>query len=276
MKTGICTQEITRDNVQAVFDAAAQYGFEQVQFNMLSVCGIETPEEIDPLWVDEILAAKSRTQTQIVAINGVFNMIDPDPKARERGFRGFSQIAGICRRIGCPLVSLNTGTFSTQSMWHFHPDNNTEDAWRQMLDMMERVLTVAEECGVDVGVEPEASNVVNSADKAARLIREMQSDRIKIIMDCANLFHPGEAKKENVAPVMEHAFELLGDRVALAHGKDIEESDGIVFTAAGQGIVDFALFRSLLDGIGYEGSMILHGFHQESEIARSIQYLERF
>ena len=60
---------------------------------------------------------------------------------------------------------------------------------------MREALQIADEHRVTLGVEPEVSNVVDSARKARRLLDEMQSPRLKIIMDVANLFHAGYLKR---------------------------------------------------------------------------------
>lgn len=83
---------------------------------------------------------------------------------------------------------------------------------------MAQALPLAEAHNVILGVEPEVSNVIDSAERARRLLDEMKSPNLKIVMDGANLFHYGEL------PCMSeliHAFELLGDDIVIAHAKDL-------------------------------------------------------
>ena len=60
-------------------------------------------------------------------------------------------------------------------MWRAHPDNNTPEAWRDLVESMKQALAVAEEYGVVLALEPEVANVIDSAQKARRLLDEMQS-----------------------------------------------------------------------------------------------------
>ena len=71
-----------------------------------------------------------------------------------------------------------------------------------------------------MGMEPEVSNVVDSAQKARRLMDEMGSSRLKVIMDGANLFHTGELPR--MREVLNEAFALLGSDLTLAHAKDLD------------------------------------------------------
>jgi sugar phosphate isomerase/epimerase len=52
-----------------------------------------------------------------------------------------------------------------------------------MLAAMQEALETAEEHGVMLAFEPEISNVVDSAEKGRRLLDEMCSPRLKVVMD---------------------------------------------------------------------------------------------
>ena len=120
---------------------------------------------------------------------------------------------------------------------------------------MAACLEIAERYDLLLGIECEASNCINTADRARLLMDQFDTPRLKIIMDVANLFQHGEARPERVRPIMDHAFDLLGDDIYLAHGKDIRAGDGLAFTHAGNGIVDFDYFFDALTACGYEGGM---------------------
>ena len=81
-------------------------------------------------------------------------------------------------------------------MWRAHPDNNTPEAWRDLVESMKQALAVAEEYDVVLALEPEVANVIDSAQKARRLLDEMQSPYLKVCMDGANIFHKGELAKD--------------------------------------------------------------------------------
>jgi sugar phosphate isomerase/epimerase len=251
MRLGIFTPEVEAGSTRELFEKIRDYGFNQVQFDFLSVCGEEMPGYIKGEWVDEIAVQSRANGIEISAVNGTFNMAHPDEAVRMDGVERFERIAAICGDISCGLITICTGTRNRNDMWMIHKDNATEEAWRDMASVMERLIAVAEKYDVCLGLETEASNVVFSPERGKRIIGEMQSDRLKVIMDCANLFRQGMTKKELVRPTIENAFDLLGDHVVLAHGKDVMEGPEIEFTGTGLGMVDYDLFFSLLEKIGY-------------------------
>src|SRR5207253_1284074 len=92
-----------------------------------------------------------------------------------------------CRDLGTSVAALCTGTRNTESMWRFHADNSLPEAWSDLIGTLEQLLPVAEAYGVKLGIEPEPNNVIDSARKARRLLDELSSAHLGIVMDGANL-----------------------------------------------------------------------------------------
>lgn len=272
-KLGMFSPELQRDTIERLFDAVQLYGFEEMQFDFLSVGPEEMPGRIDAALVRRVRRAADAHGVTIRAVNGTFNMIHPDHAVVERGIAAFEGIARACAELGCGIITLCTGTRNEQSMWRPHPDNNSEEAWRDLLSTAVRLKAIAQEYDVVLGVETEASNVVNTPARALRFLEDMDSDRFGIILDPANLFHRGEAQPERSEDILEHAFKLLQNRIILAHAKDIHAGSEIAFTSAGRGIVAFERFFALLDSIGYDGPIIAHGIHDEAEFPYTVRFL---
>ncbi|GIN69569.1 epimerase [Bacillus sp. J14TS2] len=272
MKLGMYSIEIKRSSIEELFSAILEKGFTEVQFDFLSVGEEQLPASIDPALSREIYRTAQRNGVDIVAINGTYNMIHPDREQRNIGLQGFEVIAQACKDLHCRFITLCTGSRDPQNMWRFHEDNNTQAAWDDMMDSMEKVLEIAERHDLILGIECEASNCVNSAKKARWLLDEFQSKRLKIIMDVANLFQKGQAKKEYVRPIIDEAFDLLGNDIYIAHGKDIKEGSELDFTHAGNGIVDFPYYLEKLKEYNYTGGMLLHGIHNEEDFKTSVDF----
>lgn len=273
MKLGMFSVEIARPSVEEFFQALSDYGISEVQFDFLTVCSEEMPLAIDRSLTERIRAAAKASDVGIVAVNGTFNMSHPDPATREEGVRRFESVARATAELGCRFVTLCTGSRDTQNMWRRHEDNDTPEAWRDLMDTTRKALDIADHYDLMLGVETEQSNVVRTALRARRYLDEVGSDRIKIIMDVANLFLPGQAKKELVRGVMDEAFDLLGKDIHLAHGKDLKEGEGLSFTHAGNGIVDFPYFLQKLKACGYRGNMLLHGIKKEEYFPESLRFV---
>jgi sugar phosphate isomerase/epimerase len=275
MKIGICTTDFPVQTIEMLFERIQSLGISPVQFSFATIGEDDIPVRIPAEMIRQIRSAISERQVEITAINGTFNMIAPDIIERKQGIGRFEALADACRKLDCSVLSLCTGTRSRASMWQWHPDNATDEAWNDLLESIRPIIAIAEQYQIDLGVETEASNVVSSPGLARRFLDEINSPRLKIIMDCANLFHENEAWPENVRPVIKNAFDLLGRDIIIAHGKDIQASPEIVFASPGKGIVDYDYFLDLLKLYGYRGNMFLHGIKDEAEIPSCIGFMRQ-
>ena len=266
MEIGICTTDFSTQSVEALFEKIAGYGFSQVQFNFASIGEEEMPAQIDNSLIDKILRAARDWHLEIVAVNGTFNIIDPDQTVRDRGIERFEVLARACRDMSCPILTLCTGTRSTESMWTWHQDNDSELAWQDMMRSMRSLMAIAERYQITLGIETEAANIVSTPERARRLMDAFHSPFLKVVLDCANLFHRNTAFPENVRPTLKNAFDILGHDIILAHGKDIAASTEIKFAAPGKGIIDYDYFLDLLKEYGYTAGMLLHGIENEADI----------
>ena len=259
MRIGVFAKTFPGREPDAVLRQSAAAGFEGVQYNMACSGLASMPDEIPGDAVKSVADAARETGQHIFAVSGTYNMIHPDPAVCRAGERRLAVIAAACRGMGSPLVTLCTGTRDPDDQWRHHPDNTTPEAWRDLLASFEAAVAIAEKHDVLLGVEPELANVVNSAAAARRLIDEIKSPRIRIVLDPANLCEVAEPAERR--RVIADAVELLADRIVMAHAKD-RAADGRVATA-GQGVVDFGHFLSCLKQVGFDGPLVAHGFEAE-------------
>ena len=135
---------------------------------------------------------------------------------------------------------------------------------------MHEALEIAAAGDVTLAVEPEVSNVVDSAAKARRLLDEMGSPRLKIVIDGANLFHAGQLPRMHA--VLGEAFDLLGADLVVAHAKDLDRDGEAGQVAAGQGLLDYDYYLGLLEKAGFDGPLILHGL-DEADVSGCVEFL---
>lgn len=274
MRIGIFARTFSRPSLEEVLDAVAGHGLHETQFNM-SVAGLPSmPEEIEPALAERVRGAAAERNVTVTAVSGTFNMAHPDERVRRDGLRRLGVIAGSCERLGTSTITLCTGTRDPENMWRRHPGNGTTEAWQDMLATMQEALERAEEHGVTLAFEPEINNVVGSAQKGRRLLDEMRSPRLKVVMDAANLFDAEDPARglSRSKEILYEAFELLGDDIVIAHAKDVRASGEIM--AAGKGDLDYDLYLEHLLRAGYDGPLILHGLGEE-DVEESVAFLRK-
>jgi len=284
MRIGLCTTDF-HDAMPAaeLFAKMKEMGYEttQLAFRSVSECGftedsqIEIPESVSQEAVAAILAASEATGIDISAVNGTWNMAHPDRAVREEGLRRFPGFCRAAKAVGAPIVSLCSGSRSLEGLWRYSPQTQSGEAWADMAESMKRAAKIAEEHGLVMAIETEANNVIDTPEKARQIMDEVGSPALKMILDCANLFHPGTASVESMRPTIDRAMKEFGKDVVIAHGKDIRPSDGIDFCATGFGIVDFPYMVKKLNEAGFGGVMALHGIYAEEDMEGCLAFMKK-
>jgi sugar phosphate isomerase/epimerase len=253
---GLLSPEFPAASLSATLDAIAETGAVSVQFDLVSAVGQTFPAELSQDTVEAIQEGFSERKLTLAALSGTYNMIDRDLQARAAGAAGLNRVISLAPLLGTNVVTLCTGSRDLNSMWRKHPDNHTPEAWADLLVQMEEAVRVAEAYDVTLGVEPEIGNTINSVHKARRLLDQVRSPQLKIVMDGANIFQHGQLPR--MREVLDQAFELLGSDIALAHAKDLDQDGEAGHIAAGRGRLDYRYYLELLKRSGFEGSIILH------------------
>ncbi|MDX3977717.1 sugar phosphate isomerase/epimerase [Shinella sp.] len=255
MRAGIFAKTFTGTAPDVVLAAARDAGYASVQYNFACSGLGALPEVIPDEAVAAIRDASVNTSVTIAAISATYNMIHPDVGIREAGRRSFAAIASVAHRAGSNLLTVCTGSRDAADQWRDHPDNQGAEAWQDMIAEFGHLLDIAERYDVFIGVEPELANVINSAVQARRLINTMASERIRIVLDPANLFEHEDADERG--RIIDEAIDLLKDRIAIAHAKD-RNADGS-FATAGKGVIDYPRYVAALKRAGFDGDVITHG-----------------
>lgn len=256
MVLGIFSRTYQQIGIDRIFARIRQDGFQAVQFNFSSAGLPSLPTEWPGTAISEVMAVASQRGLTICAISGTYNMAHPDA-ARRRGNRiGFANVVRAAQVMQVPLVTLCTGSRDATNMWAHHLDNGSAEAWSDMRGELDFALELAERHGVALGVEPEPGNVIADSRVARRLLDEIRSPRLKIVMDAANLLPPESQARQR--EVIAEAIALLGGDLALVHTKDVGANGEAV--PAGRGVVDFRNFLDAIFSTGYRGPLVSHNF----------------
>ena len=278
-KLGVFAKHISRAKPEELFGAVAGFGLDCTQFNAACLGIPSLPGQIDvALWSRAARAARC-AGVRVVALSATFNLLDENKLRLRDNFRRLEVLAQGAVILGTDLLTLCSGTRNQEDMWTYHPENQGSAAWQEMIDAMRRALEVAIEYDLNLGIEPEVANVVSNANDGVRLIRELGSNRIRIVFDPANLYRP-PANPRRDDHLITDALTLLGDRVAIAHCKDIaaphQPGEALYgHVAAGTGILDYHHYISELRRLASTGvPLILHGLSEE-QIPRSVAFVRR-
>lgn len=259
MQLGIFARTFPRPTLEETFNAVVEHGLRCVQFNMACAGLSSLPDRIESDVVGRIRKEAATRGINIAAVSGTYNMIHPDREQRQVGLHRLRVLVSACKGMGISVVSLCTGTRDPEDMWRWHPENTSTQAWEDLLRSMDAALHIAEEEDVTLAFEPERANVINTASRGRALLDAIQSPRLKVVIDPANLIVPGN--EQQMHSVLDEAFDLLGKDIVLAHAKDRGPDD--TFRAAGEGILDYNHYLRLLKAAAFDGPLILHGLTED-------------
>jgi sugar phosphate isomerase/epimerase len=255
MRLGVFSKTFEGREPDGVLAQVSRAGFSATQYNMACSGLPSMPDAIDPAVSALVALAAAKHSVQIVAVSGTYNMIHPDLAVRQAGHKRLETLAVACASLGAPLITLCTGTRDAVDMWRKHAENDSSDAWRDLLTSMETAIAIADRYHILLGIEPELANVVDSASRARNLIDQLGSPRLRIVLDPANLFEVATLGEQQ--RIVAAAIDLLADRIVMGHAKD-RLADGR-FAAAGSGVLDYAHYVSTLKTAGFSGPLITHG-----------------
>ena len=231
-----------------VAEAAARMkadGFSNVLCNLVFADARFDPLQPDWEVAGKITTALQRNGIRISSLYGYHNIVDPNPDRRRQGQARMEFYINNWQRFGCPIVATETGTFNAQSQWVESPENFTEDGYRQARTAIEHYVRIAEKTGARVAIEAYYRNVIGTVERAERLLRDISSPALKIVMDPCNYFGPPELAR--MQPLLEEMFARLGPHIVIAHAKDVKAGPkGTDTPAAGSGVLNYPLFLRLL------------------------------
>ncbi|MBI4889253.1 MAG: sugar phosphate isomerase/epimerase [Acidobacteria bacterium] len=268
MKLGIFAKTFSGSDPRIVLLAARNAGYAAVQYNWACSGLAALPQHIPTEHVEAVRLAGRQCGVEISAVSATYNMAHPDASVRQSGLAALRAIAAAAPAMGTRLLTLCTGSRDAANQWRFHPENSSPEAWSVMRASMIAALEIAERHNVDLGIEPELANIVSTPALAQRLIDELKSPRLRIVLDAANLFEAAPLAEQR--EIVSRGIELLADRISIAHAKD--RCAGARFTSAGNGVLDYPHYLECLRRSGFTGPLITHGL-AESEAPRVAGFL---
>ncbi|WP_334077389.1 sugar phosphate isomerase/epimerase [Paenibacillus sanfengchensis] len=180
-----------------------------------------------------------------LAVLGCYvNIVASDPAERNRALSDFATHLRLARDFGASLVGTETGSVGNG----YTPENFTEEAFQRVVESVRWMVAEAERFGVTIGIEAGLHHPLYTARLTRRLLEEVPSRNLQVILDCANLISPDNYLQQE--DIIAEALDLLGDRIAVLHLKDFKVEQGrLEIVPVGQGQMQF---RPLLHYMKYK------------------------
>jgi L-ribulose-5-phosphate 3-epimerase len=206
--------------------------------------GIEIGTIGDPKVAEEIKEAATKTGLVIHSVMNAdhwkYPLSSADPAVVAKSVAGMETSLRNARLWGCDSVLLVPAVVNPQTSY--------QDAWtRSQKVVKERLLPLATELKVVIGMEEVWNKFLLSPLEMARYVDEFASPYVKAYLDVGNMLFYG---------FPQDWIRTLGKRIHRVHLKDFmvdHEKDQILWKNLGEGAVDWPEVRKALAEVGYEG-----------------------
>ena len=174
-----------------------------------------------------------------IAVLGCYlNLCNPDPEQHKQIVEKYKAHIRFASVLGCGVVGTETGAVNVE--YKYEPANHTEEALNLFIENLKPIVKYAEQFGVIIAIEPVWKHIVCTIERARKVLDAINSPNLQIIFDPVNVLYTGNIDRQD--EIIEQAFDLLRDEIAVVHCKDfVVEGDELKSIAAGTGGLNYPL-----------------------------------
>jgi hexulose-6-phosphate isomerase len=175
--------------------------------SMLKMAGFNAVEPPSGLDRDEMIAAAKEhsldVPSVVVSTHWANPLSSPDPAVREVGRKGVETALHDAKAYGASVILLVPGVVNEQVSY--------KDAYDRSRTEIEKLLPLAEELQIVIGIENVWNHFLLSPLEAAQYIDDFRSEWVGWYFDIGNIMNVGWP---------EQWIEILGDRIVMVHLKE--------------------------------------------------------
>lgn len=181
-----------------------------------------TDEALTPGLAMYIKNVFARNQVDIAVLGCYLNLANPNPQQLEKIMNRYKAHIRFASWLGCGVVGTETG--APNETYTYVSECHGEEALQTFITNLRPIVKYAEQMGVVVAIEPVWKHIVCNPKRARRVLDEIASPNLQIILDPVNLLDICNYQEQEA--IVEEAIALLGPDVAMVHLKDYMPADG--------------------------------------------------
>ncbi len=191
-----------RLDIAECIDNAAAMGFDGVE-----VLHIQMADESNPA-LQKIKRQAHSLGLALMGFSTHQGFVTPDRQERQKNIEKTLHQIDVAYRLGIPTMRINTGRWGTtrsfdELMAHKGietplPGHNDEEAFKWVIEAIEKLLPRAEECGVVLGLENHWG-LGRTAEGVLRIVEAIHSPWLQITLDTGNFLEDSYAQMERMA-----------------------------------------------------------------------------
>ena len=254
-KLGVRAHDLSeKKSPEELTDLISKYGFSYIQLVFHKALKDYSYDEEYVKRVADLLKKKNIT---VAMLGAYFNPVHSDRSKVLAGIENFKSNLRIAKFFNNPYVGSETGSYN-DSPWTYVPKNHTEEGYQETKKVFQELTAYAEEEGSDITIESAWGHVIYSYQEQARLLKELNSNRVHATVDLFNLLYEGNFDKRD--EIFEGALKTLGSEVKIIHLKDAKIIDGkLVQLAPGEGDFHFKFMIDTIRKYSPDATLIFEG-----------------
>lgn len=192
------------------------------------------------LYLREIFA---ENKVDVAVLGCYLNLANPNQEQLAKTIKTYMTHIRFASLLGCGVVGTETGAVNEE--YRFEEANHSEEALQIFINNLRIIVEYAEKMGVIVAIEPVWNHIVYDIKRARKVLDAINSPNLQIIFDPVNTISIHNYEKQD--ELLNEAFELLRDDIAVIHAKDFIVKDGEVKSViSGRGILNYDLLMGLI------------------------------
>lgn len=234
---GVCTWTFGQRALADIAASVADVGFDGVELH--GDLDVFQPRQVGSLLAEHNLRVFSLTPANDISTSPV-DPAHPDATIRRATVAYYRRLADFSAALGRPLVSIHG------YVGRIAPVRSMAEERSLLVESVSAIAAYAHTLGVDLVFEVlnrYESHLINTGDEALALLKDVAVPNLRVLLDAyhMNIEEPQPAD----------AVRRVGNRLGLFHVADSNRQ------AIGRGHTDFHALFEALDGIGYEGPIIV-------------------
>src|SRR6266478_345696 len=219
---------------------------------------LQAPTEPDEHKAEELRKAADAAQIRIDSVMNMdhwkYPLSSSDPTVVEKSLAGMRTSLQNAKLWGADVVLLVPAVVNPQTSYR--------DAWTRSQAQVRKLMPLAEQLKVVIGIEEVWNKFLLSPLEMARYIDELHSPWVQAWFDVGNVVLYGYPQDW---------IRTLGKRIVKVHLKDFKRKEGgYAWVNLGDGDVDWAAVRQAFTDIGYGGSVIAELDHGDLAYLRDV------
>lgn len=200
-------------------------------------------ENLNPGLGQSVKGILLKRDIQVGILSCYINMIHPDKPLREAALTKFESYVRHARYFGATMVATETGNVLPEIC--YTKKNFTDEAFEEMVLVIQRLVKVGEQHQMLIGIEPGLNHPLYSLKRVEQLLQRIDSDYLGIILDPTNLITSDTYHRQ--VNLVEQAFERFGEKIVAFHLKDYHiQNNKIIPVNLGTGMIDYPAICRLI------------------------------